>query len=75
MNENLLKLRELSDKICGKYETIDYEMVVNELKSLLEVTNQELAKLSTPSQKLKYYNRMCEEFNIIINNPHYKTYM
>ncbi len=67
MNENLLKLRELSDKICGKYETIDYEPIINELKDLFEVTSQELVKLSTPSQKLKHYNKMCEKFKAIIN--------
>jgi hypothetical protein len=69
-NTNILKLKELSDRIC-QYEKTEhdeeekYKNVINEIKKVLETENP---SLNTDKEiRLKCYEKICSKIQIILN--------
>jgi len=65
-SENILKLRELTNKIC-KYHDGDYEKVLRNVKSVVEECEEEALQL-TSQNKIKCYEKMCLKINNILIN-------
>jgi hypothetical protein len=69
-NENLIKLKELSDKICetelSSGEDNSYKEVVDEITKLVENSDDEIQVHKTKDHKLKCYEGMCLELKKIL---------
>ena len=67
-NENILKLRELTDRICKTSpEENDYKTVVNELKRVIKEGKNEIDRSLTEEKKINCYETMCIAVMNIIN--------
>ena len=67
-NENILKLRELTDRICKTSpEENDYKTVVNELKKVIKEGKNEIDRSLTEEKKINCYETMCIAVMNIIN--------
>ena len=58
-SENLLKLRELSEKLYAIEKQDDYKDVMSEIKTVLESNKEEISVNSAPREKVKCYEKMC----------------
>lgn len=70
-NENLIKLKELSDKICSSDfsqddEESDYKEVVGEIVNIIENSNDIIEEQENDDKKLKCYEAMCGELKKIL---------
>jgi hypothetical protein len=63
-NDNLSKLRELSNEIC---DTFEYRIIVQKLKKIVESGKDEVESYKTPQSKMKCYESMCSEITKILN--------
>ena len=66
-SENILKLRELTNKIC-KSPNSDYENVLKNVKLLIEENEEEVSNLTTSLTKIKCVEKMCLKINNILNS-------
>lgn len=68
-NDNIIKLRELTDKIC-KGEVNDDELfkqIIDEIKAVLDAEEDNLATIKSNTKKVKCYEDMCSKIKIILN--------
>lgn len=73
-NENLLKLRELSDKLCAYYNddnndvstNDDYKEIILEISNLVENSGNTINQEKKKDDKLKCYESMCFELKNIL---------
>lgn len=66
-SENILKLRELTDKICNVSPSSDLEIALRELKVAVDEGNKEINVSVTPQKKLKCYEKMYTTITNILN--------
>jgi hypothetical protein len=66
-NENILKLRELTKKICSTTSDFDYKAVVDELKEVISVGKVDIDKSDCDEAKIGCYESMCMAVMKIIN--------
>ena len=57
-SENILRLRELSNKLYSNEED-DYKDLVKEIKKVVETSKEEISVNSAPKEKVKCYEKMC----------------
>jgi len=67
-NENILKLRELTDRICNTVPEGEYITVLAELKNIIEEGKVKIESYSTTNSKVKCYENMCLKITKILNN-------
>lgn len=71
-NDNLLKLKELSDKICqldyekNHCDVCDYKNIVIEIVNLIELSKEVISSQPDNERKLECYEEMCCELKEII---------
>jgi hypothetical protein len=59
-SENILQLRELSNKICANNQYDEqYRAVINEMKKMVEESKHQIDVTTTPREKVKCYEKMC----------------
>jgi len=67
-SENILKLRELNQKLTSEKEHPDeYKQIVDELKEIVEFGKQEIIDTTTSTKKIKCYENMCSKITMILN--------
>ena len=66
-SENILKLRELTKKICNESPNSDLEIALRELKVVVDEGNKEINVSVTPQKKLKCYEKMYTTITNILN--------
>lgn len=66
-NENIMKLRLLSAKLCGVDDT-KYKKVVDEMKTIITNSKQVLGEASTNKTKIHCYEVMCVEIMELLKN-------
>lgn len=66
-SENILKLRELTDKICKVSPDTEYETVLKNVKSVIEEGEEEVSRLTSSQTKIKCYEKMCTNINNLLN--------
>ena len=66
-SENILKLRELTDKICNASPNSNLEVALRELKVVVDEGNKEINVSVTPQKKLKCYEEMYTTITNILN--------
>ena len=68
-SENILKLRELTDKICSREDSeVEYKKVVKQLKNIVDKGVVEIENSQTPKSKMKCYENMCATIKTILNS-------
>jgi hypothetical protein len=65
-SENILKLRELSAKLCEINDVDDYKNIIVEVKNLVENSKAEMIKNKTSKEKVKCYENMCTNITNIL---------
>jgi hypothetical protein len=70
-NENILKLRELSDKLCD-LPIDEYKNIVKKLKTIVEAGKGEIDKTISPQSKIKCYESMCSTITNLLSNVNIK---
>jgi acetoin utilization deacetylase AcuC-like enzyme len=65
-NENLVKLRELSDELCSVHKD-DYLAVVKKLKKIIDDGKEEIDLTNNSISKIKCYETMCASITNILN--------
>jgi hypothetical protein len=59
-SENILQLRELSNKICATNKNDEqYHGVISEMKKLVEESKRQIEITRTSKDKVKCYEKMC----------------
>jgi hypothetical protein len=66
VSENILKLRELTNKICSTHE-IDYFDIVNEIKELVSTAALTMSLEKNKDKKLRYYELMVSKIDTMVN--------
>lgn len=68
-SENLIKLKELSDKLCNvnSEDDVQYKDAVNEIANIVEVSEDVIVDEDNTNDKLKCYEIMCSKLKIILN--------
>jgi len=67
-NENILKLRELTDKMCQTTKTDgEYKIVVKKLKKVIDDGKKLLDASKTNISKITCYEAMCIEIMSLLN--------
>ncbi len=66
-SENILKLRELTEKMCEMPHEKQYEDVIKKVKTTIEEGREEVKVLSNTQSKIKYYEKMCGAIITILN--------
>lgn len=67
-NENITKLRELTDKIC-KGEVSDDNLfveIIKEIKAVIDEQEKDLLSMQSNVKKIKCYENMCSKIKIIL---------
>jgi hypothetical protein len=68
-NENLIKLRELSDKICGAQASkTNYKGAVDEMVDVIEHSEDMIEDEENTDNKIKCYESMFHKLKLILNN-------
>ena len=67
-SENILKLRELTEKICSVPPKGEYETVLSDVKSIVKKGEDEVEKTFSSNQKIKCYEQMFKKINNILKN-------
>lgn len=70
-NENILKLRELSDKLC-ETSNDEYKIIVKKLKNIVDSGKNEIEKSTSSQTKIKCYESMCATITNLLNNVSFK---
>lgn len=67
-SENILKLRELADKITREEAKEDYKIIVKKLKAVVDEGKDEIEKSNNPQAKIKCYENMCSTIAAILTS-------
>lgn len=71
-NDNLLKLRELSEKISSiSNNEGNYEIVLKKLKSVVDEGKNKITDSKSAQSKIKCYEKMCTTITSILNNVNF----
>jgi hypothetical protein len=70
-NENILKLRELSEKLC-QTPSDEYRNIVKKLKNIVESGKDEIEKTTSSQTKIKCYESMCATITNLLNSVNFK---
>lgn len=65
-NENILKLRELSEELCGLSNS-EYKAIVKKLKTIVDDGKIQIASTLSPQSKISCYESMCAEITNILS--------
>lgn len=66
-SENILKLRELTEKMCEMPHEKQYEEVIKKVKTAIEEGREEVKVLPNTQSKIKCYEKMCGAIITILN--------
>lgn len=68
-NENLIKLKELSDKICSvQASKTNYKGAVDEMVGIIENSEDMIIDEENAGDKIKCYESMFSKLKLILNN-------
>ncbi len=66
-SENILKLIELTDKLCV-HDEIDYSLIIVKMKEIIECGKNDVLKSRTTKGKIKCYEATCLAITNVLNN-------
>jgi hypothetical protein len=67
-SENILKLRELTNKICDVQNNEDYREIVLEIKDVINEGSKEINNSKSIKSRIVCYEKMCETLQNILKN-------
>ena len=66
-NENILKLRELTDEICDSSLDDNYKIVLKKLKTIVQEGKNEINRTISSQSRIKCYEKMCSNITLVLN--------
>lgn len=66
-SENLIKLRELTEKIERENKNDDYQIIIKQLKEIIEGGLVKINASKSPQTKIKHYESMCTTITNLLN--------
>lgn len=66
-NENILRLIELTDKLC-EHDEINYRLIIGKMKEIIECGKIDVLKARTAKGKIKCYETTCLAITNVLNN-------
>lgn len=69
-NQNILKLRELSEKLT-KNDADDYKGIVIQLKTIIDDGKEMIEETESSRSKIKCYESMCSSITNLLNNVNF----
>ena len=70
-SENMIKLKELSDKLC-KTNDNDYKIIVKKLKTIVDNGKSEIENAENAQSKIKCYESMCTTVTNLLSTVNFK---
>jgi vacuolar-type H+-ATPase subunit H len=67
-NENILKLRKLTEKLNSEMFDGDYKIIVKKLKKIVDDGRKEINKIDSEETKIKCYEAMCSDITTLLTN-------
>lgn len=67
-SENILKLRELTERMTKGKKEDEYKLIVKKLKSIVDAGKSEIAKSDCPESKILCYETMCLTITNLLTN-------
>lgn len=67
-SENILKLRELTEKMYKEIKEDEYKVIVKQLKKIVDDGKGEIAKTDCSELKIKSYETMCFRITNLLTN-------
>lgn len=69
-SENILKLRELTEKLDKEklFDNETYKVIVKKLKDVIDMGKQEIEDSKTAQSKVKCYETMCKKITNLLTN-------
>ena len=71
-SENIIKLRELTDKLTRNKNSDEYKLIVKKLKEIVENGKGEIEDSKTPQSKIKCYETMCLTITNLLTSVTFK---
>jgi hypothetical protein len=71
-SENILKLRELTERMHKEIKEDEYKVIVKQLKKIVDDGKGEIAKSDCSESKIKCYENMCSTITSILTNVKFK---
>lgn len=66
VSDNIIKLRELTNKICNSVD-VDYFDIVNEIKNIISTSSRTIDFEKNKDKKIRIYELMVERIQSIVN--------
>ncbi len=67
-SDNILKLIELTDKLCLHDDEEDYKIILIKMKEIIESGKIDVLKARTIKGKIKCYETLCVAITSVLNN-------
>lgn len=66
-NENLLRIKELTENLCSTTPIDEYAIILSQLKNIIEEGKVKIESYTTTRSKVKCYENMCVTITKILN--------
>lgn len=66
-NENLLRLKELTETLCTTTPSDEYSKILTQLKNIVDEGKIKVESYTTTNSKIKCYENMCVTITKILN--------
>lgn len=66
-NENLLRLKELTETLCATTPSDEYSKILTQLKNIVDEGKIKVESYTTTNSKIKCYENMCVTITKILN--------
>jgi hypothetical protein len=66
-NENLLRLKELTETLCDTAPSNEYANILAQLKNIVDEGKTKVESYTTTNSKIKCYENMCVTITKILN--------
>lgn len=71
-NENLIRLKELTEKISKQNPNDEYKNILIELKKIMNEGQEKIQELNDSDNKLACYKNICSTINNFLNTLNFK---
>lgn len=71
-NENLIRLKELTEKISKQNPNDEYKNILIELKKIMNEGQEKIQELNDSENKLTCYKNICSTINNFLNTLNFK---
>jgi hypothetical protein len=67
-NENILRLREITERLTREEKKDEYKIIVKQLKAIIDEGKNKIELSSSSESKIKCYETMCSTITNLLKN-------